>query len=164
MKKAIYVPIEAIINESTLWKRENKEFVHKVNNLVYDFITSHNMVSFFMRAVGSLSCLNDLKNYKYLNYNYVGIIFDSDKPLAKEWICDLGSFPYDTDEVTRLNYRDYKDVYAQYRDINRIKNNIGDMCDCSEVNQAMIKDFFETIKKLESELDIYTGIDSTMEE
>lgn len=38
MKKAIYIPITAIINEDTLWKIEKKEFVHKVNNLIYDFI------------------------------------------------------------------------------------------------------------------------------
>lgn len=159
MKKSIYIPIEAIINESTLWKSENKEFVYRVNNLIYDFIKAHNMNSFFMRAVGHLTCFDDLKNYEYLNYNYVGIIFDTDKPLLKEWICDLGSFPHDTDEVTKINYRDYEDVYAQYRDINRIKNNIGDMPNCQEVNQSMIRDFFKTIKKFESELDIYTGID-----
>lgn len=160
MKKAIYIPIEAIINESTLWKRENKEFVHKVNNLVYDFIKTHHLDSFFMRCVGSLSCLSDLKNYNYLNYDYIGIIFDSNKPFMKEWICDLGSFPYDTDEEIRLNYRDYKDVYAQHRDRNRIKNNIGDMKNCPEVNQAIVEDFFKIIKKFESELDIYTGIDA----
>lgn len=162
MKKAIYVSISAVINEDTLWKTENKEFVHKVNNLVYDFIMTHNMASFFMRSVGRLSCLADLKNYNYLNYNYIGIIFDTNKPLMKEWICDLGSFPHDTDEVIRLNYRDYKEVYAKCRDIKRIKNNIGDMKDCPEVNQAIVKDFFNIIKRFELELDIYTGIDAAL--
>lgn len=163
MKKAIYIPITAIINEDTLWKREKKEFVHKVNNLIYDFIKNHHLDSFFMRTVGSLTCLEDLKNYEYLNYDYIGIIFDSNKPLMKEWICDLGSFPYDTNEVIRLDYRDYKDVYAQYRDIKRIKNNTGDMRNCPEVNQAMVKDFFNIVKKFETEFDIYTGIDVTLD-
>lgn len=159
MKKAIYIPITAIINEDTLWKTEKKEFVHKVNNLIYDFIINHKMKSFFMKAVGRLTCLEDLKNYEYLNYSYVGIIFDSVKPLMKEWICDLGSFSYDTDKEIRLDYRDYKDIYAQYRDINRIKNNTSDMRNCPEVNQAMVKDFFNTIKTFETEFDIFTGID-----